>query len=76
MGEVWLAELNDCEYTVCTSKDHRMDTEQIAYNQQLLQTYRAVLHELERQAATMGILTPRNVSCTRHSPFAQRAPDS
>jgi hypothetical protein len=53
-----------------------MDPDTLAHNQQLLQTYRAVLHELERQAATMGILTPHNISCTRHSPVAQRALDS
>ena len=39
-----------------------MDPEQIAHNQQLLQTYRAVLHELERQAATMGVLTPPHIT--------------
>lgn len=35
-----------------------MDPDDLLHNQQLLQTYRAVLRELERQAATLGPLTP------------------
>jgi tetratricopeptide (TPR) repeat protein len=38
-----------------------MDPEQRIHNQQMLQTYRAVLHEYELQAATMGIQTPVHV---------------
>src|SRR5436853_7106092 len=38
-----------------------MDPEAHAHNQQLLQTYRAVLREYELQAAAMGLQTPAHV---------------